>query len=83
MENIKHDTWYYLDMDNNKPNPECGLFCARCKRKLKENLFQTYHSIVKHPIHPWFRLANGIERNAVLIGNDCLNKVITEYGIQE
>lgn len=77
------EEWYYLDPDNNKKDPECGLFCARCKRKLKENMFQTYHSIVKHPFNPWFRMAVGLEKNAVLIGDDCFKKVVKEYGIME
>lgn len=76
--------WYYLDPDNNKKDPECGLFCARCKRKVKENLFQTYHSIVKHPDpdYPWFRKAIGMEKS-LLIGDDCFKKVVAEYGEQK
>jgi hypothetical protein len=80
----QYNMWYYLDPDNNKKDPECGLFCARCKRKLKENLFQTYHSIVLHPDKdtPWFRMAKPLEGNS-LIGDDCFKKVTSEYGIMD
>lgn len=82
MEKREEVKWYYLDPDNNKKDPECGLFCARCKRKLKENLFQTYHSIiVTKDMPPLFRRAIGLEREAVLIGDDCFKKVVKEFGI--
>lgn len=30
--------WYFLDPDNNKKDPENGLFCIRCKKKVKDTL---------------------------------------------
>jgi len=79
--------WYYLDPDNNKDDPS-GLHCARCKRKLKETqVKESFISIELHPIHPWFRKAIATKpipsHLAALIGNDCFEKVIKEYGIME
>jgi hypothetical protein len=69
--------WYYLEPDNNKPNPECGLYCARCKRKLKETqLFESFTSIEVHSEHPWFRKN---PKGKHLIGSECLKKVM-EFG---
>lgn len=79
--------WYYLDPDNNKDDPKCGLFCARCKRPIKETQGrENFISIELHPVHPWFKIANGTKpipkHLAALIGEACFEKVKNEYGIQ-
>lgn len=75
-------TWYYLDPDNNKKAP-AGLHCERCKRPIKETQsFESFSSIILHPFHPWFRMAKPAENGSVLIGSECLKKVISEYGEQ-
>lgn len=79
-------TWYYLDPDNNKDEPK-GLYCARCKRPLKDTqAVESFLSIVLHPVRPLYRLQEGLEpvpkHLAALIGEKCHNKMVKKYGEQ-
>lgn len=76
---------YFLDPDNNKKDPESGLFCARCKRKFKPVGGHTIYSGIifhKNAEYPWFRLSGPFERQDAMIGQDCLDHVIKEFGEQ-
>lgn len=78
---MKH-IWYFLDPDNNKDEPK-GMFCARCKRGLKETQsVESFSSIVIHPEHPWFRLAKPDEKSNGMIGSRCL-KICKQFGEQK
>jgi len=69
--------WYYLDPDNNKKDPEIGLFCCRCKRKVKDTQAVTsFISVEVHPIHPWVRKSPFGGKH--LIGQDCWDKIVKE-----
>jgi hypothetical protein len=69
------DRWHYLDPDNNKSNPKTGLFCCRCKRKIKETQsFENFISVEMHDTHYWVKPSiNGKH----LLGLECAKKLET------
>ncbi len=71
------NTWYFLDPDNNKKDPECGLFCCRCKRKVKDTqaVVKSFISVELHPEYPWVRKSIVGKH---LIGEDCWDKIVKE-----
>lgn len=77
-------TWYYLDPDNNKDDPDT-LHCARCKRTLKQSIVGEgyFQGIVIHPKYPWYRIAGPFEKGNGMIGGECHKKMIKEYGEQK
>ncbi|MCT4135042.1 hypothetical protein HZP67_09920 [Elizabethkingia anophelis] len=79
---MEREIWYDLDPDNNKKDLEIGLFCCRCKRKLKE--IKSFISVEQHPDHYWVRI-NPIGKH--LLGSECAKKlekvpieIIVKYG---
>jgi len=69
--------WYELDEDNNKKDPENGLFCIRCKRKVKETMFKTsFISVeISGSCPTMVRKAPFTGRH--LVGMDCWEKIIS------
>lgn len=71
------NAWYFLDPDNRKDDPKTGLFCCRCKRKVKDTQAVTsFISVELHPEYPWVR--KSVFKGAHLIGEDCWNKIVKE-----
>lgn len=67
-------TWYELDPDNNIDNPKSGLFCCRCKRKIKETqCFESFISVKMHPI--WSNWVIKDPFGNYLLGSECAKKL--------
>lgn len=75
MSNSDTNKWYFLDPDNNKKDPE-GLFCCRCKRKVKDA--QAATSFISVELHPDFYWVRKSIFGKHLIGNDCWDKIIKD-----
>lgn len=71
------NAWYFLDPDNRKDDPENGLFCCRCKRKVKATQAVTsFISVEMHPENPWVRKSI---TGTHLVGADCWETIV-KYG---
>lgn len=71
---MERNVWYDLDPDNNKKDPESGLFCCRCKRKIKETMcFEEFISVEMHPVHYWVKLS---PLGGHLLGSECAKKLL-------
>lgn len=71
---MERENWYDLDADNNKKDPEIGLFCCRCKRKIKETQsFESFIAVETHPIYlNWVRI-NPLGK--YILGSECAKKL--------
>ena len=68
------NTWYELDPDNNKKDPKSGLFCCRCKRKIKETqCFEYFISVKMHPIWGNWVMKDPLGNH--LLGSECARKI--------
>lgn len=67
--------WIELDEDNNKKDPEKGLFCIRCKRPIKET--QSFESFISVEVHPvgFPTMVRKSSKGKFLIGSDCWRKI--------
>jgi hypothetical protein len=75
---MNNNPWYELDEDNNKKDPESGLFCIRCKRKVKDT--QAVTSFISVEIQGSFptMVRKAPLTGKHLVGIDCWNKIISK-----
>lgn len=72
-ETMDENIWYNLDPDNTKKDPDKGIFCIRCKRKLKETQsFESFFSVELHHENYWVRLNI---KGGYLLGSECAKKL--------
>lgn len=70
------DGWFELDEDNNKKDPESGLFCIRCKKKVKDTmLFTSFIPVEIRGSHPTMVRKSPL-MGKHLVGTDCWKKII-------
>ena len=71
------DEWIELDEDNNRKDPENGLFCVRCKKPIKDTQsFESFISVEIHPIGPPTMVRRSPLKGKYLIGSECWKKII-------
>lgn len=76
---MERNTWYDLDPDNRKDDPKQGLFCIRCKRKLKDTqCFESFISVKTHPKWPYWVMIDPLGKH--LIGIECV-KTLDKVGL--
>lgn len=78
MKNSELNEWMELDEDNRVKTPECGLFCIRCKKPLKETQsFESFHSVEIKGEYPTLviKSANG----KYLVGSECWKKIVKRH----
>jgi len=69
--------WIELDENNNKKDPENGLFCIRCKRPIKETqCFESFISVEIHPVGFPTMVRKSPLKGKHLIGTDCWKKIV-------
>lgn len=68
--------WYELDEDNNKKDPEKGLFCIRCKKKVKDTLHLTSFISVEIKGNFPTLVRKAPLTGKYLVGVDCWDKII-------
>ena len=70
--------WMELDEDNNKKDPEKGLFCIRCKKPIKQT--QSFESFISVEITGSLPV---LVRNSIsgkyLVGSECWKKIVKRH----
>lgn len=70
--------WMELDEDNNKKDPENGLFCIRCKKPIKQTqCFESFHSVEVKGSRPV--LVRQSINGKYLVGSECWKKIIKRH----
>lgn len=73
------DEWMELDEDNNKKDPETGLFCIRCKKPIKQTMaFESFISVEIDGSLPTMVRKSPI-KGKHLIGSECWKKIIKRH----
>ena len=73
---MENNPWYELDEDNNKKDPENGLFCIRCKRKVKDTQAITSFFSVEIKGNCPTLVRKSPLKGKYLVGADCWEKII-------